>query len=226
VHYPHLLLDSIIYYNESPFGSDNGFFAGGSVKYCCTTPLPNGSVASITNEPGFVDLTNGDLRLQSNSPCINAGMNLSAPVTSDIGGNPRIAGGTVDIGAYEFQSPASTVSYAWLQQYGLPMDDSSDTSDPDGDGLTNWQEWRAGTDPTNASSVLHVLSATAAAPGVSVTWQSVSGKTYFLERATDLGAQPAFLPLATNIVGQPGTTSYTDTNGVSLSLSVYRVGVQ
>jgi len=226
VHEARLLLNSIIYYNEAPTGSNVASPLGG-VKYCCTIPVPNGSGVNITNEPSFSDLANGDLRLQSNSPCINAGTNLSASVSSDLDGNPRITGGSVDIGAYEFQSPASTISYAWLQQHGLPTDGSADNSDSDGDGLNNWQEWRAGTDPTNDLSVLRLLSTTAAAPGVAVTWQSVSGKKYVVERASQLGAQLAFLPLATNIVGQASTTTYTDTDTNALSPNLfYRVGVR
>jgi hypothetical protein len=62
-------------------------------------------------------------------------------------------------------------------------------------------------------------------PGITVTWQSVSGVTYFLERSTDLGNPPAFSLLQTNIPGQPDTTTYTDTNAVGPGPFFYRAGV-
>jgi hypothetical protein len=178
----------------------------------------------------FVDFSGGNLRLQSGSPCINAGNNsylTNSYFTNavDLDGNPRIVGATVDIGAFEFQSPTSVISYAWLQQYGLPTDGSADFTDPDGDGLNNWQEWRCGTDPTNALSALRMLAPLPGGTNVTMTWQSVAGVSYFLERATNLSAPTAFTLLETNIPGQPGTTTYADTNAVGRGPFLYRVGV-
>ena len=218
------LNNCIVYYNSAPNGDNYSDYI--VFNYSCTTPLPPNVIGNLANAPLFVDYAGGNLRLQTNSPCINAGSNAYAPAGPDLDGNPRIVGGAVDIGSYEFQSPQSLISYAWLQQYGLPTDGSADLTDADGDGLNNWQEWRTGTNPTNALSVLRLFSPAPGTPGVIVRWQSVSGVNYFLERNTDLGTQPPFLPLATNIVGQPGTTTFTDTNALGSGPFFYRVGVQ
>lgn len=218
------LNNCIVYYNTA--GSAPNDDGTSTMNDCCTSPLPFYGTANITVLPRFIDLAHLNVQLQSNSPCINAGSNAYVTNTVDLAGNPRIAGGTVDIGAYEFQQPASRVSYAWLQQYGLPTDGSADGVDTDGDGMNNWQEWLCGTNPTNAASVLRMLAPIVGADQVTVSWQSVTNRTYLLERAADLASQPDFQPLATGIAGQPGTTSFLDTNATGAASSYYRVGVQ
>jgi hypothetical protein len=219
---PCTLNNCILYYNTAPTSGAN--YSGCTLNYCCTTPDPGG-VGNITNEPLFVDRDGGNLRLQANSPCINAGNNAYVTNSTDLDGRPRIVGGTVDIGAYEFQPGASGLFIAWLGQYGLHTDGSADATDPDADGLNNWQEWRCATDPTNALSVLSLLSATSDGTNVTVRWQSVAGVSYFLERSTDLTATPPFTPLATDLPGQTGTYTFTDTNTVALPRLFYRLGV-
>ena len=196
-----------------------------SLNHCCTTSGA-GNQGNIASEPLFVNLAAGDFHLQTNSPCINSGNNACVTLTNDIDGNPRIQGGTVDIGAYEYQTPASIISYAWLQQYGLPVDGSADFVDSDGDGFSNWQEWHTGTDPTDPSSFLQMLSTSTGPNGVTITWLSENNVAYFLQRGTNLAATPMFFTIQTNIMGQPGATSYTDTDATNSGPYFYRVGVQ
>jgi hypothetical protein len=197
-----------------------------NIANTCSTPLIVAGSGNFTNAPLFVDEANHDFHLQVNSPCINSGNNVVATNTIDFDGNPRIVGGTVDIGAYEFQFPTSTLSYVWAQQFGLPTDGSADNADADGDGLNNWQEWKAGTVPTNATSVLQLSSPSNSVSGTTVTWQSVSGVTYYLQRGTNLAAQPPFVSIVSNLLGLAGTTSYTDTSATNGGSYFYRVGVQ
>jgi hypothetical protein len=219
------LNNCIVYFNSDPNGGN--YDPSSTLNYCCTTPMPTNGVGNITNAPVFVDYAGGNLRLQTNSPCINSGNNTYAPGPTDLDGNPRIVGGTVDIGAYEYQTPTSIISYAWLQQYGLPTDGSADHADLDGTGMSVYQDWVAGLNPTNALSVLKMTSATKTnnPAGLVVTWESVNTRTYYLQRSTNLAAQPAFSTIQSNIVGQAGTTSYTDTNAVGSGPFFYRVGV-
>jgi hypothetical protein len=216
--------NSIIYNNSSPSGSN---WLGAKFNSSCTAPGTVG--VAITNPPVFANEIGGDYHQQTNSPTINAGVNSLATNSTDLDGNPRIVGRTVDIGAYEYQGSnlGLPIPIPWLRQYGLPTDGSADYVDTDGDGMNNWQEWIAGTNPTDNTSSLRMTSIVPnGVSGVIVTWQSVSGVTYYIQRGTNLGAQPAFTTLQGNLAGQVGTTSYLDTTPGSGNSVFYRVGVQ
>jgi parallel beta-helix repeat protein len=220
------LNNCILYFNTAVVGAN--YYSNGysTLNYCSTTPIPTNGVGNITNAPLFVDDTHGNLRLQSDSPCINAGNNAYATTPTDLDGNLRIVSGTVDIGAYEYQGAGSVISYAWLQYYGLPTDGSADYADTDHDGLNNWQEWMCGTDPTDAASVLKMLAPSKNVSGITVNWESVNTRTYYLQRSTNLATQPAFLTIQSNIVGQADTTTCADTNATGAGPFFYRVGVE
>jgi hypothetical protein len=193
--------------------------------FCCSTP-DLGWAFNITNEPAFADLPVANFHLQTNSPCINSGANLYAAPGPDLDGNPRVSGGKPDIGAFEVQNPRSIISYAWLAANGFSADGSADFADPDGDHMNNWQEWIAGTDPQDAASVLKMY---APAPGsdpnsVILSWSGISGRCYFLERATTL-TPPDFTDLVfvSNLVVQSGTNYYQDVLPAGTNAAFYRV---
>ena len=62
--------------------------------------------------------------------------------------------------------------------------------------------------------------------GTTITWQSVSGMNYFIQRSSNLVAQPSFSTIQTNLAGQIGTTTCTDTNAVGPGPFFYRIDVQ
>lgn len=219
---PSSVYNSIVYSNLS-ISSISNYSYYVTFQNSCTWPLPPSGSGNFTNAPLFVNDTN-DFHLQSASPCINAGNNSYVAMAADLDGNLRIIGGTVDVGAYEYQSPASLLSYAWAQQYGLPTDGSADATDTDGDGLSNFAEWKAGTIPTDPASVLQLAAPAIGVSGVTVTWQSVTNITYYLQRSSDLTTP--FSGIQSNLVGQVGTTSYTDTTATDSVPYFYRVGVQ
>jgi hypothetical protein len=224
------LWNCIVYFNTAS-GSSSNFWLDTYLNYCSTAPMPTSSlfppngIGCITNEPLFIDLNGGNLRLRSNSPCINAGTNAYASGATDLDGRLRIVGGTVDLGAYEFQPGVSGEFIAWLQQHGLPTDGSADAADADGDGMNNFQEWGSGTDPTNSLSALRLLSVAPVSGGLSLTWQSVTGVNYFVQRSPDLAIPQSFVTIATNLPGSAGATSFNDTNAVGDGPLFYRVGV-
>jgi hypothetical protein len=90
--------------------------------------------------------------------------------------------------------------------------------------LTTLQEWRCGTDPTNALSVLRLVSVVVGPADVTVSWESVGGIEYSLERSSDpQNSRSGYTLVSSNIPGQPGTTSYTDSDPAPGGFMFYRV---
>jgi hypothetical protein len=70
-------------------------------------------------------------------------------------------------------------------------------------GINNWQKWIVGLNPTNPASVLamEIPVVTNAAAGITVSWQSVNTRTFYLQRAINLASQPPFTSIQSNLVG-------------------------
>jgi M6 family metalloprotease-like protein len=75
----------------------------------------------------------------------------------------------------------------WLALYGLGIADSSALADSDLDMMLNWEEFLAGTNPTNDASLLVITDASFSSNNLFVVdWQAVSGKTYSVLVRTNL----------------------------------------
>jgi hypothetical protein len=74
----------------------------------------------------------------------------------------------------------------WELAHQLNPDNPQDAQeDPDGDGATNLQEFRAGTDPRNPASVLRFTAVTAGSNGVTLEFPVVAGQSYTVQLRTN-----------------------------------------
>jgi hypothetical protein len=100
-------------------------------------------------------------------------------------------------------------------------------ADSDGDTHSNWQEFLAGTLPSERTSVLAFCECLPlpGSAGVAVRWRSAEGRAYRLRRGGSLLAG-TFSLLATNIAATPPENAYTDTNAAGSGPYYYHVAVE
>ncbi|HTN37099.1 MAG TPA: BspA family leucine-rich repeat surface protein [Arachidicoccus sp.] len=120
------MTNSIIWGNKVNTISDSLTSALSKISYSLIQGLAadpsNHLLDGTTNQPVFVDTTNGNFQLASSSPAINTGFNDSLilalspyiPGLSegglDLAGNTRIKDVTIDMGPYEFSGPPLPVT--------------------------------------------------------------------------------------------------------------------
>jgi sugar lactone lactonase YvrE len=102
---------------------------------------------------------------------------------------------------------------------------SAANADPDGDGASNWDEYVAGTNPLDATSVFQFLPGSSFAPsGFTLQWPSVVNKHYTVQCSSSI-SPGNWTTLATNILGNGQTMQWTDTNATGQA-QFYRALVQ
>lgn len=108
---------------------------------------------------------------------------------------------------------------------GTAADKSRASDDADGDGLTNLQEFFAGTNPKSASSRLYISSIDRSTGAPRISFQPVTGKSYRVQYRDNL-----VLGSWTTLVGgifasNNATLQIVDTTATGLSQRFYRVSV-
>jgi pectate lyase len=91
---------------------------------------------------------------------------------------------------------------AWQFQYFgcTNCAQAANSADPDGDGMSNGDEFSAGTNPTNSASALQIISTMQQGNDITVTWTTAGGKTNAVQAAAG-DANGSY------------TTNYTDISG-------------
>lgn len=121
----------------------------------------------------------------------------------------------------EINTVTNNTPLAWLADYSLEPTDAGALSDTDNDGMAAWQEWIAGTSPTQFLSVLAVTNIGTFASEPVLAWPTVTGRTYSITWTSNL-TTTIFSPLVTN----NNTGIYTDTVHTVYPQGFYRIGVQ
>jgi hypothetical protein len=107
---------------------------------------------------------------------------------------------SVNMATASIQVGVPTGFAAWQAQYFADPNSPSAApgADPDGDGMSNLQEYLSGTDPTNSASFLHITSVQPVGDNLLVTWMCGSGRTNALQAANAVGG--VYSDISTSIV--------------------------
>jgi hypothetical protein len=115
---------------------------------------------------------------------------------------------------------------AWeLQQFGN-LTTANGTSDYDGDGVSDKNEYLAGTNPKDANDYLRITSESFASGGSSatLTWSSVPTRVYYIQKTLALNPLSTWFDSGLNVIppsaGSTTTSSFADTNA---AVRFYRV---
>jgi len=120
------------------------------------------------------------------------------------------------ISVVPYDADGDGIADAWERAYWGNLTTATAFSDFDGDGFSDFSEFLAGTDPTDATSLLiieNLVPFAVQGQGALITWRSVPNRFYRLDRSTNLLLEGGgFMPVTSGVPGRAGasTTTLTD----------------
>jgi hypothetical protein len=194
----------------------------------CESPEPGGGVAGGAN--GVLVLSNPPIAYRRATVTLDGQplllVNAAGEFAPGLTSRGRLERVDLQLGSLPEDSDGNGLPDAWeLQYFGVIGVDPGD--DPDGDGMSNDAEYRAGTNPIDPDSRFAVVEVSAVAGGVRIEWSSEPGRTYRVRRAASLLAAPGDYEIIQSGIGAtPPLNSYTDSMGEGVGLFFYRIQLE
>jgi len=198
---------------------------GGSSQIGLSWNAVNGATGYVIKRSAssggpFVDLATG----VSGTTYANTGLADGATWYYTVAAN-----GLPGVGASS--STASATTYTAVENWRLAnfgtianTGNAADNADPDGDAWTNAQEYVSGTEPNNRASLLRFDSMQISGNDMQLTFPSVAGRTYRVERSDTL-LDGSWTTVQGDIPGTSSPIQITDLSGAAQMKRFYRIVV-
>jgi hypothetical protein len=181
-----------------------------ALRIPCESPEPGGSIST-----NAINLTTPPVRYRRLTVTLDGQPLSLISAASEFSPLPahrgRIEATDLQLGTALIDVDGDGLADAWEQQHfgGLS---ANPADDPDGDGMNNLREFRAGTNPTDAQSLFEVVEITKVPTGISVRWSSQAGRSYRVRRApTPLATLSQYDVVQANVAATPPINQFIDT---------------
>jgi autotransporter-associated beta strand protein len=193
----------------------------GTVSPASTNVLLGNSVNFLITASNYYRVVS----LTTNGTSAGLTFDNNSTATNFVWSNVQASGVLVATFAEQTTTDPASTPYSWLAQHGLTNFNVDAMADADHDGLLTWQEYVAGTNPTNPASVFEITGISMNAQGAVIRWASASNKLYNLSRTTNLLQSFVAMAGATNLPATPPENVYTNPapNGAA---AFYKISVQ